>query len=246
MSAFLISSKDTFTDDLQDAHKEELGQSPLQAFLSGLRQGKDNDHSWDEEKTWSDMNLYEMNSLAASKPSNTVLFREIRKLSQSIFTLQKRTARFQSSKLIEARFRQTMLSRMDELDQRSNEILDKLQSLEQSSSKLDTEKLPVSPTKEQLHLVDTVIPDIQKILNYRGIQPHFVHPFNIYLIDDASIANRFVDTIMLEYAKRDLPIRIIGFDTETAPRDTGKFTPSIVQVAFAENLVVIFQVYIAG
>ncbi|TPX65105.1 hypothetical protein SpCBS45565_g05379 [Spizellomyces sp. 'palustris'] len=94
---------------------------------------------------------------------------------------------------------------------------------------------------------DLLVPMIVRRLTAAGIRPYTNEPYFIYLMDSISEAETFMSIVMDESGTAPFHrIRVVGFDTETAFRNDEhkNFGPtSMVQIAFAEGLVGIFQVY---
>ncbi|KAJ3009905.1 hypothetical protein HKX48_007680 [Thoreauomyces humboldtii] len=99
------------------------------------------------------------------------------------------------------------------------------------------------PESDRLTLeADGLVKDIIASATDAGILPYTRDPIHIYVIDDAQVANKFLDIVSQHSGYK---LRLIGLDCETANRTKTKSyhgPPSMVQVAFANDLVVIFQV----
>ncbi|KAJ3174780.1 hypothetical protein HDU87_006896 [Geranomyces variabilis] len=91
---------------------------------------------------------------------------------------------------------------------------------------------------------DKIVPRIIHAIAKAGIQPYTITPFHIYTLDDVAKTTKFLKVIQ---AASGAPpynkIRVVGLDCETASR--GRVLggpPSLIQIAFAENLIAIFHV----
>ncbi|KAI8818758.1 uncharacterized protein EV422DRAFT_536733 [Fimicolochytrium jonesii] len=95
--------------------------------------------------------------------------------------------------------------------------------------------------------LDRMVPDIVRALSEAGIRPYTTEPYHIYVMDDPAVADKFLQTVMgaAKNRRKESLLRVIGVDTETAARrgEGMKGPPSLVQIAFADTLVGIFQVH---
>ncbi|KND02106.1 hypothetical protein, variant [Spizellomyces punctatus DAOM BR117] len=120
-------------------------------------------------------------------------------------------------------------------------------SLGNKVSPLTPEISSVTEVGERKLDADLLVPIIVRRLTTAGIRPYTTEPYAIYLIDSISEAETFMSIVMDESGTSPHHrIRVVGFDTETAFRNDehNNFGPtSMVQIAFAEGLVGIFQIY---
>ncbi|KAJ3176144.1 hypothetical protein HDU87_005522 [Geranomyces variabilis] len=101
-------------------------------------------------------------------------------------------------------------------------------------------------SKPQLHLqADVLAPKLVRALARANITPHTSNPYPIYVLDDVNTATQLLKII--NRASGTPPrncIRVVGLDCETAVRNAiPNGPPSMLQIAFANELVVIFQIY---
>ncbi|TPX55732.1 hypothetical protein PhCBS80983_g05102 [Powellomyces hirtus] len=94
---------------------------------------------------------------------------------------------------------------------------------------------------------DKLVPRLVKALTREGIKPYTIKPYYIYVMDDPLEATAFMKAIVDGSGRSPYnKIRVVGVDCETAFRNDAfknKGPPSMVQIAFADNLVGIFQIY---
>ncbi|KAJ3161135.1 hypothetical protein HDU86_007757 [Geranomyces michiganensis] len=91
---------------------------------------------------------------------------------------------------------------------------------------------------------DRIVPRIIHSIAKVGIQPYTIKPFHIYVLDEVAKTTTFLR--MVNAASGAPPynkIRVVGLDCETANRESNAGPPSIIQIAFADNLVAIFHVF---
>ncbi|KAJ3146398.1 hypothetical protein HDU89_006264 [Geranomyces variabilis] len=101
-------------------------------------------------------------------------------------------------------------------------------------------------SKPHLHLeADALAPKLVRALARANITPHTSNPYPIYVLDDVNTATQLLKII--NRASGTPPrncIRVVGLDCETAVRNAIPHgPPSMLQIAFANELVVIFQIY---
>ncbi|KAJ3158382.1 hypothetical protein HDU86_002848 [Geranomyces michiganensis] len=98
----------------------------------------------------------------------------------------------------------------------------------------------------KLHLeADALAPRIVRFLAHANIAPYTSTPYPIYVIDNIETVTKLLEIVnKVSGAPPRSAIRVVGLDCETAVRngvDSG--APSMLQIAFADELVVIFQIY---
>ncbi|KAJ3188974.1 hypothetical protein HDU85_004691 [Gaertneriomyces sp. JEL0708] len=74
-----------------------------------------------------------------------------------------------------------------------------------------------------------------------GLKPYITDPYHIYFISDTVNAAKFMEAVNPVIGGK---VRHIGFDCETSgANERVRLAPSMVQIAFTEHLVAIFQLY---
>ncbi|KAJ3017040.1 Exonuclease 3'-5' domain-containing protein 2 [Thoreauomyces humboldtii] len=101
-----------------------------------------------------------------------------------------------------------------------------------------------SPSVESVPLAmfaDGLVPGIVNAATEAGIRPYTQDPYHIYVIDDAQQANRFLDIVSNYNGSPPYnSLRLVGLDCETSNRSGRPHyhgPPSMVQIAFADNLI---------
>ncbi|KAI8586301.1 hypothetical protein BDZ88DRAFT_300730 [Geranomyces variabilis] len=104
---------------------------------------------------------------------------------------------------------------------------------------------PVDPHASIMLSADKIVTRIIHAIAKAGIQPYTITPFHIYCLDHVAKTANFLKVIQRASGAPPFnKIRVVGLDCETASRD-GVLggPPSLIQIAFADNLVAIFHVY---
>ena len=86
--------------------------------------------------------------------------------------------------------------------------------------------------------IDSISLQVIESLKKIQIYPAYISSFPIYVIDSAETADALLRTV-LRHPGMQKTLRVIGMDTETGHLMD---IPGTLQIAFSQNLVVVFQV----
>jgi hypothetical protein len=110
--------------------------------------------------------------------------------------------------------------------------------MEQLIRSIHEQKQPMTWHADSNFDIDSISLQVIESLKKIQIYPAYISSFPIYVIDSAETADALLRTV-LRHPGMQKTLRVIGMDTETGHLMD---IPGTLQIAFSQNLVVVFQV----